>query len=276
MRAEHRPRSPLRVLQQCPGELVVLLVHVVLPRERDARRLVVRALHQPDRRPEREQGFQVGGRATQVGLEGHPDVVLLRPHPLEGVEGHVGVGRIFHVDPQRRMMLRGARYQRAQPRQAGRAVDVQPQLGQLHRDLARQPARLYLVEHAEVVVPHGVRLGTARDVFAQLGEERPDAARAELGGCRQSVGEFLARHEPAHRPADECAAPQLLRQPGAVRGAQQQAPGDGHAASPTASRCPARRPERSCPAPAAGTQASCPARRSDRRSSGSARPRVHR
>ena len=100
-------------------------------------------------------------------------------------------------------------------------VEVEPELGQLDRDLAVELAFAMSIEQPEVVVRDGIRLLAPRDVLAEPSEHRRDALGLErVGGC-EGRGSVLAGHEPEHGPSGEPELRQPFAQP-AVAGHPQE------------------------------------------------------
>src|SRR5207249_5216365 len=96
-----------------------------LARERAACRLVVRALHEADRGPERQQAGQILRGAAQIGLQTDAHAPSLGPHPAEQLERDVDVARLLHVDPQERAALGGPARELADRPLAGAAIDLE-------------------------------------------------------------------------------------------------------------------------------------------------------
>src|SRR5207247_2279698 len=134
------------------------------------------------------------------------------------------------------------------------AIHFESEMRELDRHLARQPALPHRGEDAEVVVPHGDGLGPVADLLAELGEHAPQAGAGELGGGVERGTQVFTRQETPHRPPEERAATQLLRERG----------GSPHPAAlqppvPCQPACPAYSARRSGPPPARRSE---PARRS--------------
>jgi len=120
------------------------------------------------------------------------------------------------------------RGERAQVAGAGLAIHVEAQVRELDGELSGEPALTDLGEDADIVVAHRRGRGGVRHLLAQLGEHRPDAAPRELGGRSQRGVHVFARQEAPHRPPKERAAAQLVGEPGAAGGPEQEATGNGH------------------------------------------------
>jgi len=99
---------------------------------------------------------------------------------------------------------------------------------ELDRELGRQPPPAHLAEDVEVVIPHGPGLGGIAHLLAELREQRPQAGPGEIGGGVERRREVFAREEAPRGAPEEGAAPQLVGEPGAARGAEQESPGEGH------------------------------------------------
>jgi hypothetical protein len=82
-------------------------------------------------------------------------------------------------------------------------VEIEPELGQLHRHLAVEPAPDDLVENAEVVGRDLVRLLDPGQVLAEPRVERRDPVALEALAGVQRGGGVLAGHEPPDGPPGE-------------------------------------------------------------------------
>ena len=92
-------------------------------------------------------------------------------------------------------------------------VEIEPELCRLDRDLRAEPARVDLVQDVQIMLGDLLSFFRAREVLAELGEDRADALRFLVlrGGHR--VLEPLARHEGGYRSADERRFRGALTQP---------------------------------------------------------------
>src|SRR2546426_7003650 len=66
------------------------------------------------------------------------------------------------------------------------------------------------------------------DLLAELGEDAPQAGAGELGGGVERGTQVFPRQETPHRPPEERAATQLLGEPAAARGTEQEAAAKRH------------------------------------------------
>ncbi|OLC07227.1 MAG: hypothetical protein AUH34_01680 [Gemmatimonadetes bacterium 13_1_40CM_70_12] len=171
---------------------------------------------------------QILGSAPQVRLETHADVPMLAPRGAEYLQCDVDIARLLHVDPQERAAILRPRRERVDRLLAGAAIYVESEMRELDRHLARQPALPHRGEDAEVVVPHGDGLGPVADLLAELGEHAPQAGAGELGGGVERGTQVFPRQETPHRPPEERAATQLLGEPAAARGTEQEAAAKRH------------------------------------------------
>ena len=228
---EDGPPTPAGgLLKESIREHDVAPVHVALARERDAGRLVVRALHEADRRSQGQQPHHVVWGAAQIRLQAYPDVVVLGPRAPEQSECDVHVARLLHIDPEKGAALLGASDERVQRLLARGAVYLESQVRELDGQLDREPARPHLAQYPQVMVAYGGRVRGGRDLFPELGEDAADAGARELGGGRERGIDVLPWEETPYRAPEEGAVPELVREPGAARGAQQQPAGEGHGA----------------------------------------------
>jgi hypothetical protein len=229
MRPEAQPDRLAAAVEQEPhGQAEVAGIHPPPVAVGDRRRLVVGALDQADRRIERQQPFDVGGRAPEVGLQADAGLRLRSADLLVQVDRGLGVGAALHVDPQVRAGGSRVLGDADDVGEAGRRVEVQAQLGGLHRDLAADPGGHDPVGQLQVVGHDLVRLGQALEVLAEPGVHGADPGRLKGRGRLQRVVHRLARHEPPDGSLHEPQAGQVCLQP-AVPGGPQEDP--AHASS---------------------------------------------
>jgi hypothetical protein len=114
-------------------------------------------------------------------------------------QSRVDMGQALHVDPDEVAALRRAVHQALKMAEAYFLVEIEPELCRLDRDLRAEPADVDLVQDVQVVLRDLLGFFRAREVLAELGEDRADALPFLLlrGGHR--VLEPLARHEGRHR-----------------------------------------------------------------------------
>ena len=88
-------------LQQRARQLQVVGIHIGFLRERDLRRLLVRAFAQPDANALRQQIVHVLLAAIQIRLDDRSHAARVSRQAMQlphEVERALGVGRAFHVD----------------------------------------------------------------------------------------------------------------------------------------------------------------------------------
>ncbi len=181
-------------------------------RDRDLRRLQVRALGQPDRHARSGDAEHVGGRAVQRGLQAHADVVVAGAELLEDGDGALGVLRGLHVDHHQRPVRRPQ--DPLAVRHAEVLGDVQAELGELDRDVrVVQAGGLDPAERRGVAGRSPLGLLLVGHVLAQEVEHGPQPAIVEVACSLDRLVEGVAGHEPpgdatAHgrvgdQPADE-------------------------------------------------------------------------
>jgi len=99
---------------------------------------------------------------------------------------------------------------------------------QLDGELSGEPALADPREDAQVVLSYRRSRGGGRHLLAELGEQRPDAGPRELCGRPERGVDVFARHEAAYGPPEKRAAAQLVGEPDAAGGPEQEAAGKGH------------------------------------------------
>jgi hypothetical protein len=149
---------------------------------------------------------------VEVRLEADADASPLRARPAEEIERRVHVARLLHVDPDEGAERRRARRERTDVRRTRLAIDVEPEVRELDRDLRRQSARAQPLEDVEVAVANGGALGAGRDLLAELREQRADPLAPEPRRGVEGRAGVLARQEPPRRAPEEGAPGQLARE----------------------------------------------------------------
>ena len=117
----------------------------------------------------------------------------LRARALEQLERRIDVGRALHVDPEEVVALLGALEQPIEIALAQRAIEIEPELRRLDRDVRVEPGRRDLVEHLEVVLRDLLGFLGVRQVLAEARQDRGDAVLLQLARRR------AARPRPARR-----------------------------------------------------------------------------
>ena len=129
-----------RLRQHQDRQRLVGAIHLAPLPKRDGGVLVVGPLDEADGGMERQQPMEVGGRAAQVGLQAEAHVGVLGLEPLVHGDRCFGVGAALHVDPERLAAACRVLAEGCAVGEGGVRVEVQPQLGELHADLAVQAA----------------------------------------------------------------------------------------------------------------------------------------
>ena len=215
-----RPLPSRRKWMASPAKLEIDAALVAIG---DRLGFVVGALHQADGGIERKEPSDVGGGATQVGLQADPGLRGHGPEPLVEDDRLLRVGAALHVDPQVRPGLGGVVRQGDEVGEAGVRIVVEAQLGGLDRDLAAHPGRLDPIEDLEVVVDDRLGLLEAVEVLAETRVHRGDPGPFERHGRGQGVIERLAGHEPPDGPLHESHPGQPFLQPPIPSGPQKDA-----------------------------------------------------
>jgi hypothetical protein len=89
-------------------------------------------------------------------------VVAEFPYGLEDVERRVGVGRAFHVDAHEKIALRRRCEDLAQVVDADRAIDVEPELRQLERQVALDAGAVNRLDQLQIFASGGIGGGERR------------------------------------------------------------------------------------------------------------------
>src|SRR5688572_5468133 len=100
---------------------------------------------------------------------------------------------------------------------------------QLHGDMRRQLAALNLFQHSEVMIADGRRLGTIRDLLAQLREHTAQPSLRKLTGRIERGVERFSGHEALDGALEEPTLAELTREPLATRGLEEDAACESHA-----------------------------------------------
>ena len=139
----------------------------------------------------------LAAEGAKAGLQNDPDVAIsLLPHGLEDVERDRGVGRVLHVDADEELLRRRGIENAPQIVDRCGAIDREPELGQLERDVPFDPRGGDLVEHREVRARGARRLGDRSNRFAEVVERHREARGLNPPGGLDRVRDRLARDEP--------------------------------------------------------------------------------
>ena len=130
------------------------------------------------------------------------------------------------------------------------APDIQAEVRQLHRHLGGKEPVAELIDDLEVVVADRFGFGAVPHLLAQLREDGAHPGGRELAARLERGGEVFPGHEAADRTAREGALPELLGEPRAARGSQEERSGECHGAekivaAPWAHQSPVGQPQRS-------------------------------
>src|SRR5690242_4368018 len=109
---------------------------------------------------------------------------------------------------------------------------------ELDRDMCGKPTVSDGAQEIEVLIAHRVGGGARRHLLAELREYGADAACREFSGRGERRAGIFARHEAAHGSAREAPPPELIGEPAAPRGPEQNGPGDRHVANISIVRSP--------------------------------------
>jgi hypothetical protein len=206
----------------------VVRVHVLLLREGQLGRLHVGALHQAHSGAHPDEVVEIAGGPAQVGLHADPDVRVALPDLPVEAESDLGVGRGLHVDPDPGPQGGGAPGEGGHVLLALVAVEIEPELRQLDRDLGVEAGRLDAIERAQVVARDFGGLGGRRQVLAEAGQDRTRAGRLEASRSRDRRFEVLARHETRHGAPDRARARRPRPQPAALRAGEEDVAQESH------------------------------------------------
>jgi hypothetical protein len=122
------------------------------------------------------------------------------PQRLEDREGGVDVRRVLHVDAHEELIGLGAGEDPPEVVDAGGAVDAQPQLSELDRDVALDAGRRDPVEELEVSLRRGVRFGRRGHALAEQVEGQKHAGVLNGARGRDRFIDGLAGDEAARKP----------------------------------------------------------------------------
>jgi len=141
-------RQLCRSIHELARELDEVQIDVTLLGERQLRRLLIGAFAQADRHAARGQRRLIGLGAVEIGLQHCAHVVEVAAQLGQDIEGDIGVRRVLHVDPHEIAAGLGARQQPPDIVDAQPAIDVEPELRQLHRDIRAHPGGVDRVNRA--------------------------------------------------------------------------------------------------------------------------------
>ena len=140
-------------------------------------------------------------------MVGGPEALVQGDRPLD-------VGRALHVHPEPRAGGVGPFGEPGHVPEAGLLIDVEAELGGLHRELDRTLEGRSPVDDRVVVRGHVVRLGEGDEVLPEAREEDSLPRGGQRGGCREGGIRVLAGHEAADGLANESEARDALLEPG--------------------------------------------------------------
>ena len=171
---------------------IEVLVDVGLLRIGDVRRLEIGALHDADRGAERDSDSTSLRGAIEVGLHRDADPRRLRARAAEQIERRIDVGRALHVDPQEVAALLGPLDQPIEVRSHSAAIEIEPELRRLDRDVRVEPGGGDLVQHVEVVLRDLLGFLRAREVLAEARQDGGDALAASARCAARSASSILS------------------------------------------------------------------------------------
>ena len=217
-----RDRGIVPIHEQQPREADERRVHVRLRWVRDFARLVVRALDETHARAEAIEPRRVRLAAPEIRLQHRARVAIpLLPHRLEHVERDVGVRRVLHVHADEEVARHAGIEDSPQVVHAGRAIDRQPELRELQRDVARDPRGRDALHHAEVGTRRGVRFRDRADALAEIIERHAETLAFERPRDGDRFVDGFAGDEPAReavRAAHAVSGCEALQVPAAGEG----------------------------------------------------------
>ena len=149
----------------------------------------------------RDQRFNVGLTAVEVGLDDDPRVAELASQPAINAEGAFGVGRAFHINPHKVAQLSRPLDDTAHVLATEIFAQVEAHLGQFDGDVAIHSGGEKRVQRDQVLVGGRTCLGLGGDVFAQVieGGQHPlgvDTLHGGDGICKRLAGHETPRHLP--------------------------------------------------------------------------------
>ena len=167
--------------QQPRAQLEVVRVHVRLLRKRDVRRLEIRAFDDPDRRAERDQRFDVLFGAIEICLQRDADAAPF----ARASAGTASIVRSTYGDLsmsiQTKLLRSSARaIRRSRLRSHSARSRSRPSCVGLTEICASRPGRRDPIEHVEVMQRDLLGFLDAREVLAELRQDRRDALRLQL------------------------------------------------------------------------------------------------
>jgi len=164
----------------------------------------------------------------QVRLHADAHVRKAGPGAAIDVECRVGIGARLHVDPDPGLVGRRALDEGHQTGLADGAAEIEPELRELDRDLGVERGLFRARQDLEIVPRHLLRLFGLLHVFAEVGENGPDAGRPERTGGGEGRLQVLSRHEARHGAVYESEFHRPLAQPAALRAREKSAPEEAH------------------------------------------------
>ena len=215
----------------------------------DLGRLLVRALAEAHAGAQRHDPPQVGLRAVEAGLQHDADVAqALVPDGLEDPERGLDGRRALHVDADEPVPRGGRGQNPAQVVRAQRAVELQADLRELHRDLAGQAGGAHPLDDLQVVPRRTVRHLRRGHVLAQVVQRMGEPPAVEILDDAHGLVEGLAADE---APGEAAPAPHAVArgaglEQGAAGECQEEGPRQRVPHRASTAQCVSAEPPRSC------------------------------
>ena len=128
-RFDRRPAGS--VFGDLDGHIQKRGIYVALARHGYVGRLLIRPLHEADRRADGKEMLHVRGCAMQVGLHTQAYVLVFRSKPAVNLQGCVYIIRRLHIDPYDIVRGLGVSNHFLELVARGLGIDVEPELREL-------------------------------------------------------------------------------------------------------------------------------------------------
>ncbi len=145
----------------------------------------------------RQQRLEVGLRAEEVRLEHGADALVpCFPQAPVDAERRVEHARLLHVDPDEALEALGDLDHALDVRVGELLVELEPEVCQLQRDVARELLRVEALEDAPVLLGDGLRLGWIAHALAEQRRVRVETLVRQAPQYGDALVQRLARDEP--------------------------------------------------------------------------------
>jgi hypothetical protein len=215
--AEHAPEAGCACgCEHLGREPEVVLIDIALSWIRDAGAFAIRTFDEADATAERNERREVVRGAIEICLKADAGM-RIRAKRAPHVKRPFDVEALLHVDPELDAAALRLVGEHQQSRLAALRIDVDPELRELHGDMAVDAAPLELAGNGDVMRCCLIGGNRVRDVFAQPRHHRADAEALQVRRRGERILEPLTGHEAADRAPDERERRDVLPQPRVLR-----------------------------------------------------------